>query len=97
MKNKNCGFSLIEISVVIIVIAVIASFAIPSYHQYMAAQEAKKSPKHSHFTYKKPNMSLCYLDKTLFCVPALALKSVITIGIMVIWFLSIRIKIETMT
>ncbi|WP_151981288.1 GspH/FimT family pseudopilin [Acinetobacter guerrae] len=45
MKNKNIGFSLMEISIVLTIMAVIASFAIPSYHQYMASQEAKKVPQ----------------------------------------------------
>ncbi|MBJ9986266.1 GspH/FimT family pseudopilin [Acinetobacter sp. S40] len=68
MKKINDGFSLIEISVVLTIIAVIASFAIPSYHQYMASQEAKKVPqmltrhiqkaKHESLLYRK-NIILC--------------------------------------
>ena len=68
MKNKNCVFSLIEISVVIIVIAVIASFAIPSYHQYMAAQEAKKVPKTlTLYIQKAKHESLLFRQNIILC------------------------------
>jgi len=68
MKNKNCGFSLIEISVVIIVITIIASFAIPSYHQYMAAQEAKKVPKTlTLYIQKAKHESLLFRQNIILC------------------------------
>ena len=68
MNNKNLGFSLIEMSVVMAVIAIIYSIAAPSYHQYMASQEAKQTSRILTLHIQKAKQeSLLYRKNVILC------------------------------
>lgn len=43
MMQKNLGFTLLELTVSMTILAILATLALPSYQQYGAAQESKKT------------------------------------------------------
>ncbi|WP_130802336.1 GspH/FimT family pseudopilin [Acinetobacter ihumii] len=68
MNNKIFGFSLVEMSVVMTIIAIITSLALPSYHRYMASQEAKQVPQTLTLHIQKAKQeSLLYRQNIILC------------------------------
>jgi type IV pilus assembly protein PilA len=59
-KNKNAGFTLVELMIVIAIIGILAALAIPSYQEY--TRKAKFSEVVSATTPYKLAVVLCYQD-----------------------------------
>lgn len=68
MKKNNQGVSLLELIICIAIVAILASFALPYYHQYRAEQEAKLLPQliNMHI-YQAKNYALTYHHEVVIC------------------------------
>ncbi len=64
MNNKNTGFTLIELMIVVAIIGILAGIAIPSYKGYMS--QAKLSEVHSLTARLKPSIEEFYIKNGRF-------------------------------
>jgi type IV pilus assembly protein PilE len=61
ISNKNCGFTLIEIMVVVAIVAILTAIAVPSYKDYVI--RAKITHAFEGLSQRQTQMEQCYQDK----------------------------------
>ena len=64
---KSPGFTIVELTITLVILVIMSVIAIPLYHQFMASVELKIRV-YSQFIYKKPNRTQLFSIRTLFCV-----------------------------
>ncbi len=65
---RSPGFTIVELSITLVILVIMSVIAIPLYHQFMASVELKILRVYSQFIYKKPNRTQLLSIRTLFCV-----------------------------
>lgn len=65
---RSPGFTIVELSITLVILVIMSVIAIPLYHQFMASVELKIPRVYSQFIYKKPNRTQLFIIRTLFCV-----------------------------
>ncbi len=78
---KSPGFTIVELTITLVILVIMSVIAIPLYHQFMASVELKIRRVYSQFIYKKPNMTQLLGIRMLFFVQVLINWSAIRIGI----------------
>lgn len=58
--NKDCGFTLIEVMVVVVILAILASVALPSYNDYIIRSRITQAI--NGLSTKQTQMEQCYQD-----------------------------------
>jgi len=58
IKNKTAGFSLVELLIVIVIVGVLASLAIPSYQHYMTVQ--RRADAHHLLLFNNSQLAKCF-------------------------------------
>lgn len=78
---KSPGFTMVELSITLVILMIMSVIAIPLYHQIMASVESKTLRAYSQFIYKKPNMTQLSDIRTSLYVQVLINWPVIPTGI----------------
>ncbi len=78
---KSPGFTIVELSITLVIIIIMSVIAIPLYHQFMASAELKNTPRVLTIHIQKAKLTRLLGIQTLFCVPVPINSFVIRTGI----------------
>lgn len=81
---KSPGFTLLELAITLAILMIMATIALPLYHQFMASVELKNSPRLLTIHIQKPNTTQFYDIRVSYFAQVLICLHVIITGIQVL-------------